>query len=403
MNHSHIHTLLHARQVGHSLPQDVYLKPEMLDFDMAAIYQRSWLMAGMECELPESGNYLALQIGKWPIILVRGRDGVVRGFHNSCRHRGSILCEAGRGSAPKLVCPYHRWTYNLDGALFAAGKVADKENYALLPIQVRCVAGAIFVCLTDTPPDFTEFETAFKTYTAPYNLHDMKCAAESTLVEYANWKLVMENARECYHCSTGHPELAKSFPVNMASPHDNVAGNGRDPDYARAMEAMGVSHEALEREWWQIGRLAMNPGNLTISMDGQYVVKKLLVEPPAGVSFGSLRWALDPHLFAHATADYVIVFSAMPVGPAETHVHTRWYVHKDAVEGQDYTVEELTDLWTRTNLQDKGLAERNHQGVQSLGYTPGPYAADAETLVIRFADWYCEKALSYIDAQAASA
>jgi Rieske 2Fe-2S family protein len=105
---------------------------------------------------------------------------------------------------------------------------------------------------------------------------------------------------------------------------------------------------------------------------------------------------VDPHCFVHCTADHVFMFSAMPVGPNGTHVTGKWYVHKDAVEGVDYDVEKLIALWTVTNLEDKALAENNQLGVNSLGYTPGPYSQEAEMLAQRFTDYYCDKARDYI-------
>jgi glycine betaine catabolism A len=117
-----------------------------------------------------------------------------------------------------------------------------------------------------------------------------------------------------------------------------------------------------------------------------------------GGDIGSMRFALDPHCFVHCTSDGVFFFSAMPVGPNETHVTSKWYVHKDAVEGVDYDIPTLIELWTETNLEDKRLAENNQVGVNSLGYTPGPYSQEAEMLAQRFTDWYCDNARDYIAA-----
>ena len=394
-----IDSLFRARRAGHTLPQGLYTDAQMFDFDMAAIYRQSWLMVGMDCELPKTGSYVSLMVGKWPVILTRARDGVIRGFHNSCRHRGSMLCAPGSGSAPKLVCPYHRWTYDLDGALFAAGRMPDdfdRTDHGLKPIAVESIAGALFICLSDTPPQIDDFRDALGRYAAPHHFENAKLAYHSVLVEHANWKLVMENARECYHCATGHPELSRTFPVGM-SKHFDAHEDDRAAAFAKRMDAAGLPHTPLEGHWWQTARFALNAGCVSISGDGQHLVKKLMCDVEGG-DIGSMRWALDPHCFAHATADHVVVFSAMPVGAHETHVFTKWYVHQDAVEGVDYDVDSLIDLWTRTNLQDKNLAENNQVGVNSPGYTPGPYSPDAEMLALRFTDWYCDRARAYIDA-----
>jgi glycine betaine catabolism A len=399
MNMQQVERWLDQRRTDHTLPQPLYTTQAAFDFDMAAIYGQSWLMIGMQCELPKSGSYISLMIGKWPVIITRDRAGDIRAFHNSCRHRGSMICAVGSGTAPKLVCPYHRWTYDLDGSLFAANRMPDdfvKGDHGLRPVAIKNVEGALFICLSDTPPPFDDFGDKLSAYAAPHRFKDAKLAAEAVLVENANWKLVMENARECYHCATGHPALAKTFPVDM-SRHFDSGEDARIKAFEAAMDANGLPHEPVEGHWWQVARFALNEGCVSISEDGKHLSKKLMCEANGG-DIGSMRFALDPHCFVHCTADGVFMFSAMPVGPNETHVYSKWYVHKDAVEGVDYDVARLTDLWTKTNLEDKQLAENNQVGVNSIGYTPGPYSQEAEMLAQRFTDWYCDKARAYVAA-----
>ena len=155
MDLGHIAALLQARPAGHSLPQGLYVDDAVFDFDMAAVFGRSWLFAGFEAEVRKPGDYLALTVGRWPILIVRDRDGELHGFHNSCRHRGSILCAPGSGNAARIVCPYHSWTYALDGRLLAASRMPDdfrKADHGLRPVHVAAVAGALLVCLAETPP-----------------------------------------------------------------------------------------------------------------------------------------------------------------------------------------------------------------------------------------------------------
>jgi Rieske 2Fe-2S family protein len=399
MDVKRIAALFEQRRKGHSLPQGLYTEPDTFDFDLKAIYSQSWLMAGMECELPKSGCTMAFSIGDWPVIITRDTKGVIHAFHNSCRHRGSILCQPGHGTAPKLVCPYHRWTYNLDGSLFAATRMPEdfeKSEHGLKPVAVRVVAGGIFVCLSDDPPPFDDFGNRFAEYAGPLNFANMKLAATDVMVEQANWKLVMDNARECYHCPTGHPDLAKSFPVVFKGFFD-AEGDQRAANYVVQMDALGLPHEAVQGDWWQMSRFALNEGAKTISMDGQHLVKKLMIEGNDG-SVGSFRWALNPNQFAHATSDQVFTCNFMPVSATETHAYSKWFVHKDAVEGVDYNVDDLKEVWVKTNQQDRELAENNHRGVLSPGYTPGPYSPEAETLALQFADWYCGKSREYIAA-----
>ena len=398
MDLSRIDAAFKERLPDHTLPQFLYNDPRAFDFDVDAMFYHSWLMAGLECELPKAGSYIGLTIGRSPVIVVRDRDGEIRAFHNSCRHRGSLICQNGSGTAPKLVCPYHRWTYNLDGSLFAAQRMAedfDKQAHGLKPVALRRIAGALFVCLSDNPPPMGEFAEKFAEYAAPHHLNDAKLAFQSVLVEHANWKLVMENGRECYHCSTGHPELARTFPVGM-SKHFDVGEDVAAKKFLADMATIGLTTDAVEGSWWQLARFALAEGTVSLTMDGRHAVGKLMCDLNNGY-VGSMRLAVDPHCFVHATADHVFMFSAMPVSPTETHVTGKWYVHKDAAEGVDYTVDALAELWTRTNLQDKELAENNQLGVNSLGYTPGPYSPEAETLAMRFTDWYCNTARTYLD------
>lgn len=392
-----IGALLAERRAGHCLPQGLYNDPEAFEFDMKAIYGRSWLMIGFDCELPKPGSYLSEMVGPWPILIVRGRDGEIRAFHNSCRHRGSILCQPGSGTAPKLVCPYHRWTYNLDGSLFTAMRMEetfDKAEHGLKQLHIRIVSHAIFVCFADEPPPFDDFAEKLETYLGPQKMANAKLAHHSVISELANWKLVMENGRECYHCATGHPELARTFPVGVKK-HFDADGDERLLAFADTMAQHDLTADAIEGSWWQLARFALNKDVVTLSMTGQHVVRKLMLDLNGGY-VGSMRLAVDPHCFMHATADHVFIFSAMPVSPTETHVFGKWYVHKDAVEGEDYEVDTLIDLWTRTNLQDKELAENNQKGVNSPGFIPGPYSAEAESLALRFTDWYCDTAKAYL-------
>jgi glycine betaine catabolism A len=397
MDLKRIDTLFKQRREGHALPQALYIEADTFDFDMAVIYGRSWLMAGMECELPKTGSYISMMIGKWPVLITRDKSGEIRAFHNSCRHRGSMICAVGSGTSPKLVCPYHRWTYDLDGSLLAANRMGDdfvKSDHGLKSVALKNVNGALFICLSDNPPAFDDFGEKLAAYTAPHQLRHAKLAHQSVLVEHANWKLVMENARECYHCGTSHLALAKTFPVGM-SRHFDSGEDARLKAFFAILDTLDLPHQAVEGHWWQVARFALNEGCVSISNDGQHLSKKLMCEANGG-DIGSLRFALDPHSFVHCTADGVFFFSAVPVGPNETHVTSKWYVHKDAVEGIDYHIEALTELWTVTNLEDKALAENNQAGVNSVGYTPGPYSQEAEMLALRFTDWYCDKARDYI-------
>ena len=396
-NRERVLGLLDSAQPGHTLPQAFYGDPELYAFDMSAVLGRSWFMLGFEAELPAAGSYLSVTIGPHPVLLVRGRDGKIRGFHNTCRHRGAQICAEGTGSAPRIVCPYHRWTYDLDGRLLGAARLPegmDLGTHGLVPLQVELLEGCIYIALTSQAPDFAPFRAAATPFLRPYRFAEGKLAHTSVMIEKANWKLVMENARECYHCAAWHPELKISFPVVFGSGF-RVTDGSRDAAYAERLRTQGLPLGPEEGLWWHVGRYPLNPGVESVSMNGQAVVKQRLLETN-GAAIGGLRWATEPNTFCHVFSDYAFMFAAIPIGPQETRVVSKWLVSKEAREGVDYTLEDLTAVWTKTNYQDRDLAENNQRGINGIGYRPGPYVQGAEELLIRFNKWYRETAAQSI-------
>jgi Rieske 2Fe-2S family protein len=390
---SRVRHLLASRRPGHALPQALYSTEEAFAFDLRAIFARSWVLAAFEAELPTPGAALALTVGTSPIVVLRNRAGEIRGFHNSCRHRGAMVCPPGRSQRPVLVCPYHQWSYDLNGRLVSARRMQedfDPAAHALRPIHVRNVAGCLYVSLAEDPPPFDEFCNGLAPLLAPHDLPSAKLAHEQVFVEKANWKLVMENARECYHCAVRHPDLALTFPTEVRA-HFEGDEAGRVARFNARMEQAGLPVGPTMGDWWGAIRFPLNDGVVSMTMDGKHAVSRLMVEQEAG-DVGSVRWAGEPNSFCHALADHVFVFTAEPTGPQETLVTTKWFVHKDAVEGVDYHLENLVALWLTTNRQDIELVENNQRGVNSVGYVPGPYSEEAEALVGRFTDWYCHEA-----------
>lgn len=390
-----IEGLLRERRPGYSLPQGLYNDPAAHAFDLQAVFARTWLLAGFEAEVADTGQYLSFVIGPSPVLVVRGADGRLRGFHNSCRHRGSELCSVGTGRKSRLVCPYHQWVYNLEGELLTARHMPadfDPRQHGLRPVHVETVAGAIYVCLADTPPDFAGFRADLEPMLAPHNLLGAKVAFEGTLVERGNWKLVMENARECYHCAARHPELSRAFPV---VPGGSLNGGVRlsDAGFAGRIRERGLSVGPFDGPWWQVSRIPLNEGSEALTLDGKPAVTKPLCE---WGDLGTMRWAVDPNSFCHATPDSVFAFSAMPTGPNETVVTAKWLVSKDAIEGEHYSVDRLIGLWDTTNRQDRDLVEANQRGMNSFGYAPGPYNPQEESIVMRFTDWYCDTARTFL-------
>ena len=276
------------------------------------------------------------------------------------------------------------------------GETFDPADHGLRPIHVETCGGAVYVCLAETPPPFEAFRERLGPMLAPHRLEQAKLADEASFVERANWKLAMENARECYHCATSHKELALTFPTGVSANFDYGEDARRQQAYNDRMRGLGLEVGPHEEAWWQAIRFPLNEGYLSMTIDGALAVKTLMVEAGEG-DIGSLRWAIEPHGFVHATADSLFMFSALPLSPGETLVTSKWFVHRDAVEGVDYDLDRLTELWSRTNQQDLELVENNQRGVQSPGFRPGPYSPEAEALTMQFVDWYCDTATAYIE------
>lgn len=383
--------LLRTRPRGHSLPRAFYTHPAIHDLDMDAIFHREWLCVAAECEVIAPGQYVALDIGTSPILVVRDNDGVLRAFHNSCRHRGSKVVDGTCGTAKGLVCPYHRWTYRLDGTLAWAAYMPDdfdKARHGLKPIHVRAIGGTVFVCLADIAPDIGPYTDAVAPLLAPHALQTGKVALEERIVVRGNWKLMMENSRECYHCAAQHRPLMKYFldVYDFKAPEDHALIR----EFWARMEADGLPSHIAEGPDYRANRLPFTNGGVSTTADGKPAVEKLLGTVPHG-DIGSLRWVHYPSVFSHALGDYAVMVRMLPLTPTTTEVCTKWIVDADATEGIDYHLPRLREIWSVTNDEDAVLVERNQAGVNSIAYEPGPYSPDLESGVVKFVDWYCTR------------
>lgn len=389
---NHLNSALDACETGYSFPSALYHDPDVLAAELEGIFYKEWLFATVEAELPEPGDYVTLTIGKAPIIVLRDHDGDIRAFYNSCRHRGSRICQKHRGNTERLVCPYHQWTYDLSGSLISTrymGEDFDAEDFPLTAVHVTSVEGLIYVCLAETPPDIDRFRTAITPYIQPHDPRRTKIVHESVIVEDANWKLVIENNRECYHCASNHPELLVSL-VEMALPDDARFGDEFDIMQAKAeqWDALGLPHKpAGGGVEFRCIRLPFRQGAMSMTLDGKPACKKLLGELTEP-DLGSVRMFRIPNNWHHVLADMTIHFRILPLESGKTEVRTLWCVHEDAVEGWDYDVDHLSHVWIETNDQDRVLAEENHKGTASPGYKPGPYSKVSEFMILDFQTWY---------------
>ena len=392
---------LRERRPGHTLPGACYVDPDLYRLDLERIWYREWIFVAHTVEVPERGSYVTAAVGDHQIVIVRGGDDRIRALHNVCRHRGSLVCSDVSGIARhRLVCPYHQWSYELDGKLArtrSAGDDVDVDSLGLLPVACE-VAGdsMIFVSFADAPPDFAPMRTLTDEYLAPFELGTAQIAARSVTVEEANWKLVMENNRECHHCRGNHPELCTSFPE---APLHTGGATAAD---ARALErvvARGAAHGlpsdfiASPDHQFRAMRMPLKGDTRSMTADGAPAVNRRFGNLP-DVNLGDVLLYHYPTCWNHFMADHAVTFRMLPLGPTRTQLTTTWLVPAGASRGADYEVDELTRVWTITNAQDTELVERTQRGVRSPAYRPGPYAPVDELGVIQFVDWYAERMLS---------
>ncbi|MFQ8433925.1 aromatic ring-hydroxylating oxygenase subunit alpha [Amaricoccus sp. W119] len=403
-----ISSLLRARRAGYTLPAGLYTRPDAYEADVEVIFHRHWIAAGVEADVPEPGDVYALDIGRSSIVILRDDDGIVRAFHNVCSHRGAKLLDPGPGTVGRLVCPYHQWVYELSGELMDAphmGADFDKGLGHLRPVNLRSIGGLLYVCLSDTPPeDIEDLAAVMEPRLAAYDLANAKVAFETDLVEHGNWKLTMENNRECYHCTANHPELCVSF-VHYDFGYDP---EGLTPDEAEEAKAHAERYATQSADWEAQGfpssAVERGPGHAT-----NFRTQRLIIAGPGESQTPDGRAASskllggmtrkdtgDVHLWGnnswnHVMADHAVIFACYPLAAGRTLVRTKWLVHKDAVEGQDYDLETLTAIWKATNDQDAALVARAQAGAESIGYRPGPYSTFTEGTLDDFTTWYVER------------
>lgn len=399
-------SLIANRMKGYSLDAPFYLSQEIFNLDLEAIFKKLWIRVAVEPEVPEPGDYVTVQIGLNSIIIVRDDDMMIQAYHNVCRHRGSRLCEAQKGSVGNLVCPYHQWTYNLKGELICAehmGKQFDPCKHNLKPVHVENLSGLIFICLAETPPtDFALMREAMTPYLSPHVLNECKIAHQIDMVEECNWKLTMENNRECYHCMGSHPELTASL-------FEYGFGYQPSPNNAEQLEHFNCLVRERCQQWesnnlpsaeiehlddlitgFRTQRLPLDRAGESQTLDGTIASQKLLGQFTQA-DLGGLSYWTQPNSWHHFMSDHIVTFSVLPLSAERTLVRTLWLVHKDAQEGIDYQLENLTAVWKATNEQDKRLVELSQQGVRSTAYQPGPYSPYTEGLVEKFCNWYISR------------
>jgi len=340
---------------AHTLERADYMSAAIFAAEHERIFAREWLCVGREEMIAAPGQYVLFEIGPDNLIVVRDRSDSVRALHNTCRHRGARLCDAPCGELSETIqCPYHAWTYGLDGRLLGVPDAKEMENFdkADYPLKQAAVAqwaGFIFVNLAERPEPFAEAYAPLISRFGRWNLGALKAARRIDYDVQANWKLLFQNYSECYHCSPVHPSLVKlSSPTS--GENDLVDG-----------PFLG-------------GFMTVTAAGGSLSMSGRACgvpVAQLPEEDMQRVYY----YTVFPNMLLSMHPDYVMVHQLWPQSPERTLIVCDWFFHPDAFNRPDFKPDDAIEFWDMTNKQDWHVCELSQQGISSRAYEPGPYAA----------------------------
>ena len=395
MNHSYLSELIASHLPGHALPREFYTDPRIFDLDMERMLLRHWFCVAHLSDLPNGGNFLVVDLGAESVIVVRNRNDEIRALVNVCRHRGSRVCPAKSGKAVtgRFTCPYHAWTYDLNGRLIAAHQMAepfDRDQHGLKSLPVRVVAGLIFTTFAAEPLDFAGAERALAQSARVHGWTQAKVAHRRTYTIQANWKLAVENYLECYHCQPAHAEFSRRHVyARPARQVESLEREGR-----RRAETLGIVIPDIDQyagaaprgsESVSLFRSALDEGVDSATPDGRPIGR--LMGNFSRHDGNSTYIDIGPVSDFLAYADHGVIYRFIPRSVLQTDMEVIWLVHEEAVEGRDYDVERLTWLWHVTSLEDKNIIELNQAGVNSHYFRPGPYSMQ-EPYPLRFVEWY---------------
>lgn len=366
-----------------TLPGRTYTDQNFFRAEQEQIFEQLWFCAVRSADLDKPGAYRTVQVGRESIIITRNRKHGVRAFYNVCRHRGAKLCTEDSGEAKRsFQCPYHAWTYDFDGKLIAAPnltKMPDigREEYGLVTIPVREYLGYVWVCLADEPPSFEEDvmgaieeRLGDSESIQAYDIAHLSLGRRITYDVKANWKLIIENFMECYHCATIHPELTEVLPEFA----DGLAAQyfvGHGAEFGEDIKGFTVDgSEGLDRI----------PG-VDEDHDRRYYAI-----------------TIKPTVFVNLVPDHVIIHRMFPVAVDHTIVECDWLYLPSVVEsGKD--VSASVELFHRVNQQDFDACERCQPAMGSRIYAKGGVLVPSEHHIGVFHDWVMAKVGSAGDAK----
>jgi Rieske 2Fe-2S family protein len=383
-----------ARRPGYALSQPFYCDAAFFEHEMRRVLLRHWHCAGHSSQVREPGDFFTVDICGESLIVVRAPDREVRALLNVCRHRGSRVCpeRAGHARGGVFVCPYHAWTYELDGRLRAARQMPadfDRARHGLKAVHARVIEGLIFVSLAETPLGLEHVEEALAGSARIYGWPTAQVAHREIYPVNANWKLAVENYMECYHCAPAHREYSR-YHLLARPPALNREADARVRQRALALglAIQEVDHWGLKARPGQEAadsvRSALADGTVSGSEDGKALAPLMGQFPDfdGGVTFFDV--GLTSNFLAYP--DHGLIYRFVPKSVDRSDMEVIWLVRADAQAGVDYDLERLTWLWKVTSVADKRIIELNQQGINSRYYEPGPYS-QMEQHTARFVEW----------------
>jgi len=346
-----------------TLPYRVYLDDDVFAAERRSLFARQWVAVARADDVAEPGDWRRIDVTGEQLLLVRGADRVLRAFANTCRHRGAELCPADgpvHGHVERaLRCPYHHWTYALDGQLRAAPHLAETPaDIELHAAAVATWAGFVFVRLD---PDESQLELQLATIDRRirnYRLADLRRGASVTYEVAANWKVIAENYNECYHCGPIHPELCELVPA--------------------------FRHGGADLPWED--GIAYRDGAWTLTTTGT-TTRAPLAGLDAVEQTHHKGELIYPNLLLSLSADHVVAFTLLPRAAGHTTIVCDFLFALDALEAPDFDPSDAVELWDLVNRQDWRIAESVQRGMASFAANRGWFAPmEDESADIR--RWY---------------
>jgi Rieske 2Fe-2S family protein len=354
-----------------TLPGRYYTDPEIFAAEQERVFEQMWFCAVRSADLPNPGDFKTVTIGRESVLISRARDNSIRAFLNVCRHRGARLCTSESGSVKRAFqCPYHAWTYGLDGKLVAAPNLTsmpdiDRVEYGLTNVHVREWLGYTWISLAEHPASFEETVQSAVTERLGtleaidgYEIADLDVGRRIRYEVKANWKLIIENFMECYHCATIHPELTEVLP-EFADGYAAQYYVGHGAEFGTEISGFTVDgSEGFDKL-----------SGITEDQDRRYYAI-----------------TIRPQVFINLVPDHVIIHRMYPMAPDYTIVECDWLYAKQVVaEGRD--VSRSVELFHRVNEQDFDACERCQPAMSSRAYANGGVLVPSEHHIGEFHEW----------------